>query len=162
MIKVNTCHIGDEPLPVNGTESSDILDINAAPEAPEMKAVSDIRYDLYAAKTGQDLLVTGKASFDLETLCSRCMKQIVVPVTAEKITLFFEKVPEQEVELTDDIRDELLLALPDYIRCSDDCRGLCPRCGANLNDGDCGCSSEDEEEELPPEENPWSALDQLQ
>ena len=36
MIKVNTCHIGDEPLPVNGTESSDILDINAAPEAPEM------------------------------------------------------------------------------------------------------------------------------
>lgn len=162
MIKVNTCHIGDEPLPVNGTESSDILDINAAADAPEMKAVSDIRYDLYATKSGQDLLVTGKASFDLETLCSRCLKKVVVPITADKLTLFFEKVPEQEVELTDDIREELLLALPDYIRCSDDCQGLCPRCGANLNDGDCGCSDEDEEEELPPEENPWSALDQLQ
>lgn len=161
MIKVNTCHIGDEPLPVNGTESSEILDINAAPEAPEMKAVSDIRYNLYAAKTGQDLLVTGTATFDLETRCSRCMKKIVVPITAEKLTLFFEKVPEQEVELTDDVREELLLALPDYIRCSEDCQGLCPRCGANLNDGPCDCDDDDEEDALPPEENPWSALDQL-
>ena len=162
MIKVNTCHIGDEPLPLDGTESSEILDINAAPEAPEMTAVSDITYQLYAAKTGQDLLVSGSATFDLEARCSRCMKKIVIPVTADKLTLFYEKVPEQEVDLTDDIREELLLALPDYIRCSEDCKGLCLRCGADLNDGDCGCGNEDEEEyDLPPENNPWSALDQL-
>ncbi len=161
MIKVNTCHIGDEPLPVNGTESNEILDLNAAPEAPEMIPVSDITYQLYATKTGQDLLVNGSATFDMETHCARCMKKITVPVTAGKLCLFFEKVPEQEVDLTDDIREELLLALPDYIHCSEDCKGLCPHCGANLNDETCSCDEQDNSDDIPPEESPWSALDQL-
>ena len=39
MIKVNTSHIGDEPLFFDGTETRDILDLNAAPEAPEMATV---------------------------------------------------------------------------------------------------------------------------
>lgn len=82
MIKVNTSHIGDEPLFFDGTETRDILDLNAAPEAPEMTAVSDITYQLYASKTGQDLLVNGSATFDLETTCARCMKKIVIPVTS--------------------------------------------------------------------------------
>lgn len=160
MIKVNTCHIGDEPLPLDGTETSDILELNAAPEAPEMVPVSDITYHLYAAKTGQDLLVSGTAFFDLEATCSRCMKKIRKQIKADKVCLFFEKVPEQEVDLTDGVREELLLNLPDYIRCSDDCKGLCPKCGANLNDAPCSCSDKDDEG-IPPEDSPWSVLDQL-
>ena len=161
MIKVNTSHIGDEPLFFDGTETRDILDLNAAPEAPEMTAVSDITYQLYASKTGQDLLVNGSATFDLETTCARCMKNIVIPVTASKMCLFHENVPEQEVDLTDEVREELLLALPDYIYCAEDCQGLCPKCGANLNDGDCGCADNGDEPPVAPEDSPWSVLDQL-
>ena len=48
------------------------------------------------------------------------------------------------------IRDELILAAPRYLQCRDDCRGLCPRCGQDLNAGPCGCA---------PEPDPrWSAL----
>src|ERR1700720_522543 len=45
----------------------------------------------------------------------------------------------EEVNLTPLIREQMLLALPTRPLCREDCRGLCPRCGANLNDGDCGC-----------------------
>ncbi len=158
MIKVNTCHIkDDEPLAVDGTESSEILELTGTETVP----VSDITYQLYASKTGQDLLVNGSAVFNMETHCARCMKKIVIPVTAEKLCLFYEKVPEQEVDLTDDVREELLLAIPDYIHCTQDCKGLCPRCGVNLNDETCSCGNEDDAPEVPPEESPWSVLDQL-
>jgi uncharacterized protein len=63
-------------------------------------------------------------------------------------------------ELHDDIvdleplaRDAVLLELPLAPLCTDACRGLCPRCGADLNAGDCGC---------PTDVDPrWSALDRL-
>src|SRR2546422_2859983 len=37
------------------------------------------------------------------------------------------------------VREELLLAVPQWVVCRDDCRGLCPRCGKDLNAGPCGC-----------------------
>ncbi|HTN53991.1 MAG TPA: DUF177 domain-containing protein [Anaeromyxobacter sp.] len=43
------------------------------------------------------------------------------------------------IELDPILREQLLLALPAYPVCKDDCKGLCPICGANLNDRECGC-----------------------
>jgi len=57
------------------------------------------------------------------------------------------------IDLTEAVREELLLAVPQYVVCRDDCRGLCPRCGADLNAGPCGCA---------PETDPrWAALTKL-
>ncbi len=67
MIKINTCHILDEPLFVDGEESKDILEMGEVTGGVEMEPVSDIGYHLIATKTGQDLLVNGKASF--QPLC---------------------------------------------------------------------------------------------
>jgi uncharacterized protein len=44
------------------------------------------------------------------------------------------------IDVTEVVRQQLVLALPIAPRCRDDCRGLCPRCGADLNDGPCGCA----------------------
>jgi uncharacterized protein len=44
--------------------------------------------------------------------------------------------------LTPLIREQMILALPTRPLCQEDCRGLCPRCGANLNERDCGCNLE--------------------
>lgn len=44
-----------------------------------------------------------------------------------------------EIDLTEVVRQHLLLALPMKPLCQETCRGLCPRCGKNLNEGDCGC-----------------------
>jgi len=44
-----------------------------------------------------------------------------------------------EIDLRPAVREELLLAVPRWVVCRDDCRGLCPRCGKDLNAGPCGC-----------------------
>ena len=53
------------------------------------------------------------------------------------------------VNLVPAIREELILAIPAYVVCRDDCRGLCPQCGRELNTGPCGCT--------PPTES-WRPL----
>jgi uncharacterized protein len=52
------------------------------------------------------------------------------------------------------LRENLLLSLPLQPLCRDDCRGLCPRCGANLNQEPCGC-------ERPPADPRMDALRKL-
>ena len=59
-----------------------------------------------------------------------------------------------EIDLAPAVREELLLAVPDYPVCDDDCRGLCPTCGVRLADEECTCP--------PPGPDPrWAALSEL-
>jgi uncharacterized protein len=44
------------------------------------------------------------------------------------------------VDVTPAVREELVLAAPTFLLCRDDCRGICPRCGKDLNAGPCGCA----------------------
>jgi len=54
--------------------------------------------------------------------------------------LIFVEFDEDSIDITDFIHDALLLAVPLKSICRESCRGLCPICGSNLNNGDCGCS----------------------
>ncbi|MDZ7289788.1 MAG: DUF177 domain-containing protein [candidate division KSB1 bacterium] len=60
----------------------------------------------------------------------------------------------KEIDITDDLRDTLLLAIPMKLLCSEDCRGLCAGCGVNLNEEACRCAA-------PPADSRWEALRQL-
>jgi len=48
-----------------------------------------------------------------------------------------------ELDLTETVREATVLALPQVKLCREDCRGLCARCGADLNEGDCDCEDDD-------------------
>jgi uncharacterized protein len=48
----------------------------------------------------------------------------------------------RRLDLREEAREALLLELPMAPHCREDCLGLCPRCGADLNEGPCGCSAE--------------------
>ena len=97
--------------------------------------------------------------------CRRCLTAVSVPVTASVQVLFSEDagvddasvyvIPprSQELDLSEAIREELILALPEYVLCADDCRGICPGCGTDLNTGTCGCPSEADPR--------WAALEGL-
>lgn len=52
-------------------------------------------------------------------------------------------VPEEQLDLDELIREDILLDLPTKYLCSEDCRGLCLKCGKNLNEGDCGCDTKE-------------------
>ncbi len=90
------------------------------------------------------------------TECRRCLADVAVPVTEELHLLFADSGDEdadesdvylldpraRDVDLRPAVREQWLLAVPAFALCRDDCRGLCPRCGADLNQGPCTCETE--------------------
>lgn len=101
----------------------------------------------------------------VEAGCRRCLAPVPVEVGAEVRVLLMTgetgddpstyPIPADadEVQLGDVVREELILAVPDFVVCRDDCRGLCPQCGMDLNNGPCDCR---------PEPDPrWAALEGL-
>ena len=59
------------------------------------------------------------------------------------------------MDLTEDVRDDILLAFPSRCLCRAECKGLCPDCGQNLNARECDCRSE------ASDESPWAGLDKI-
>lgn len=106
-----------------------------------------------------EIVVRGGISAILDRECRRCLEPLEIPLEEEVDILF---VPEdgtgEEEESVDDvgvqrfseaagvlelgeaIRAEAILAAPRYVECSEDCRGLCPKCGINLNEETCDCT----------------------
>ncbi len=130
----------------------------------------DVQVFLKASRFGDKVLVDGRATSVASLVCSRCLKKISFPV---KVSFNVEYIPyrefaeEDEYELTreeldvsfyrDDeidigglIREQMLLAVPMKPLCESDCRGICPKCGKNLNEGSCGCSTEEIDPRLTP------------
>ena len=162
MIKINTSHIlPDAPYLLEGTEPADVLEL--PPDAdPPLAPAGDISYRLSAVMAGADLIVTGNASVQLATVCARCLDDIRVPISVKNLCFHFEKVKDLEVDLTDDVREELLLAIPSCFYCSPDCKGICPMCGTNLTHGTCSCDRDTTEPAPDPAApSPWDQLDAL-
>jgi len=80
----------------------------------------------------------GQLKSRVEHTCARCLKQV-----DEKICHPFEMVYEikgkEEIDTLDDLREALILEHPIRFLCRENCAGLCPHCGADLNNGSCGC-----------------------
>jgi uncharacterized protein len=60
----------------------------------------------------------------------------------------------QNLELTEDVRQTVLVEIPWHPLCREDCRGLCPRCGVDRNATECGCDP-------GPRDSRWDALREL-
>lgn len=89
-------------------------------------------------KTGDDLTVNVHLEAERSFTCSKCLEEFN-NVFEKDITLHYDIKGLESVTLDPDIRDEIILEHPIRILCKPDCRGLCPDCGANLNQGPCGC-----------------------
>ena len=162
MIRINTADIGPDGLHVEGTEDAVFLDLHEAGGFP-CRIVGDVHYNLNASLARQDLLVTGFAGVRLKTQCALCLKEITVDAGSNQICIFREKVPDAIVDVTDDIREDILLSIPDRFKCSEECKGLCPGCGADLNEEPCRCKKRKKKNAAPDEKSnhAWDALDDL-
>lgn len=107
---------------------------------------------------------SGRITGSAHGSCRRCLADLVVPVSEDVHVIFVEagdevaedpdayRVPAHAItiDLRPAVREQWLLAAPEFALCREDCKGLCPRCGADLNAGPCGC---------PPEtDRRWDAL----
>lgn len=138
---------------LHGEEPSSILhletDRDYRPDGP-------IRYDLRAQVLYGELLVRGTLRLNVAMVCSQCAEPFTTEVTDPEFT-FLQTVTgdEESVDLTDDIREAMLLAFPNYPVCKPECRGLCPRCGVNRNRKACSCKPE-------AVDSRWNALGTLE
>ena len=82
-----------------------------------------------------------KISFAFETEvtlgipCSRCLEEVSYPVSVQ-VT---KELDFSDLDLDILIFDEVVPKLPSRVLCKEDCKGLCPVCGTNLNEKECGC-----------------------
>ena len=86
---------------------------------------------------GKDVLLQGSATGAFRAECSRCL----IPVTSPFSAPLEEQVYGEEVATIDvsgDVREAVMLSIPDKPLCRTDCKGLCAQCGQNLNERDCG------------------------
>ena len=162
MIKINTCHIGDLPLLVDGVEDSAILEL---PSDAGLTPNGEICYHLMATMTGMDLLVTGSVKLKVTAVCGKCLEEFPMELTVKDVCHLYENAEGQEIEISEDIREDLLLAIPLVFKCSPDCKGICTGCGADLNKGKCTCGKKKKrsvpEPDKPDEPSPWDALSSL-
>lgn len=160
MIKFSLARLEKEPVELSGEEPPEMLDLGPT---DAFRAVSPVKYRLRGCKVTGGVLVEGRVSARVQGECGRCLTSVVQKIECPSLALFFENPREEELDVTGDVREELLLQLPMALLCSEDCRGLCPECGANLNDGDCSCggASPSGEDSGDGDENPWGALDTL-
>ena len=94
-----------------------------------------------AWKSGDDLTVQAHLEAERTMTCSLCLEEFN-NLFEKDITLHYDIKGLESVTLDPDLRDEILLEHPIRVLCRPDCRGLCAYCGANLNDGPCGCKTE--------------------
>ena len=101
------------------------------------------------------LVMTGTITTCLHGTCDRCTGQftrdVKIPIDVVLVTEFANEENEDErvfplvgdsADLDDIIRTVFVLNLDSRMLCKPDCKGLCFRCGKNLNDGPCGCQKE--------------------
>jgi uncharacterized protein len=116
--------------------------------------------DVSFYRLGSDLFFRGRFRGDVSGTCARCLESypfslgkeftfVLKPQRAAasegelaEEDLSFSFYEGDEVDLTPLVREAMLLALPTKPLCREDCRGLCPRCGANRNGAECGCREE--------------------
>jgi uncharacterized protein len=124
-------------------------------------------------RTNQGLLIDGWVDLILKLSCMRCLKSFEQPMHVTFEEQFYPTVDvltglptpafdedeifpiddHHQVDLSEAVRQTVLTALPMATVCQQDCKGLCPQCGQDLNSGPCDCK--------PEADIRWGALEQL-
>jgi len=102
------------------------------------------------------VLIEGKTDISLAMFCSRCLKDLEYPMEIDfSKEIDFNLTAEERAEGLDEtnyivgynldvdilVYDEILIGFPMKLLCSEDCKGLCKKCGTNLNEKTCDCDT---------------------
>ena len=140
----------------------------------EGNLVSDAILDAEAVSKSGKVHIGARLTADIALDCTRCLEAVRKPLEIDFDSVFVEGAEDELedkleiagedlaesfvaggiIDLKEVVREQLLLNLPEQVYCRDDCRGLCPKCGANRNLIDCRC----DDDEVDPR---WAALKSL-
>jgi uncharacterized protein len=142
-------------------DRSQTLKLEESPETLELCAEGTsfeepVKVDLSVSKSGAQLICRGKMKTSVRLECSRCLLRYDQPLVSNlDFVIDFGESPQEFkseednyfvadpssgfFQIDDLIRETILLALPLKPLCSEDCKGLCPICGTDLNKSQCNC-----------------------
>jgi uncharacterized protein len=151
------------------------LDVRAGPDSLEGlieagRPIADLWGQVHLMRTQRSIFVRGHLATEVEVECSRCLVATPVSIAFELEAEYFPAIDigtghplpapdddlaftidaNHELDLREAVRQHVLLELPMQSICDEACRGLCPRCGANLNEGPCHCPADDGDDRLTP------------
>lgn len=153
--------------PVGATQDVDLDDNDRLDLSDtDVELAGPIEGQIRLHRTNQGIYADGKVVAPVRMQCSRCLKDIETtvrfpmreefypiidvntgaPVQMPENELAFPIDAHHELDMRDAIRQNLVVALPMRPLCREDCAGLCPTCGKDLNDGSCECQPEPEDE----------------
>lgn len=166
MLKVDLAELQRKRrLPIDAEVPPDSLDW----EEDGVRLAGPLHLTGTVQQSGSDVVFRGRLTGEAETSCRRCLTAIRQPideqvvfvyrpglaaVEAESDEVYAIEPRAREVDMTAAVREHVLLAAPQYVICREACRGLCPKCGADLNEGACACREETEDVR-------WAALKRL-
>jgi DUF177 domain-containing protein len=144
-----------------GAESLDrTIQPSALPAEDDYRITAPVVLEAKAVKDKAKVRIVGHATTTLELTCSRCLEGYPLPVDAEFDLMFLPAAdapgPDSETELAEEdintafyrdgvidlgelLHEQFYLTLPMKPLCREDCKGLCPVCGANWNVTTCSC-----------------------
>lgn len=167
---VDLITLGDSTLEFDFSVSPEEVDLSG--EYAQLKNAAEVKANVTRHIAHTD--VEGVISAEIELECSRCLEKIdknfEIPFKASFVApenytqakeaelgaedLDVSVIEGNEIDLTELVREQILLSLPEQVFCSEDCKGLCEKCGANRNLINCNC----EETEIDPR---WKGLKDL-
>ena len=137
-----------------GTSRTYELDYPTIRVAPDV-TLNPLQGNLTATRTSEGVYVSGTLNSKVAVECVRCLETADQPITIQIDELYYYP-PHQApplaltfdgdtgfIDLAPLVRELSLLDVPVNPICRPDCLGLCIECGQNLNEGDCGCHTED-------------------
>lgn len=101
-----------------------------------------------------NIILKGTLKAIIQTECNKCLDNVIKDLSFDFNEIIINEneddsadimidVNENSINLEDLIERLLILKLPMRVICMDDCKGLCPKCGINLNNSECDCDNED-------------------
>ncbi|MCM8787301.1 MAG: DUF177 domain-containing protein [Candidatus Omnitrophica bacterium] len=134
-MKIAVAKIKDKELEF--TEEIDVKDWDM--DSNDVKFVDNITLICKFLRVGKGIFVDATVNTHRMIVCSRCLEEVGQIVCQNfKLNYDINKLGDY-LEIDDDVREEILLNFPMKVLCRPDCKGLCPKCGVNLNFEDCKC-----------------------
>lgn len=133
-MKVTISEIPPDGLDLRETYDAREWDV----ERPGIAYKTPIDVEAHVIKVEQEVFASVRAAGVMDQECARCLAHFEVPLKL-KTELDYDVKGVRSIEISEDVRQEIMLGYPLKILCREECKGFCPTCGQNLNEKECNC-----------------------
>jgi len=169
MLRIHIASLTEQGLILDERADAALLPLlSAVASDGSVSFIQPIHVYIHATPAGETILVDGTVESGIRILCGRCLEPFEMKIDTDfsftavpEIPSMIDPAAEDDLELTaddmdviayhgdsidlnDEIAQQIIMALPFKPLCKDACKGLCSRCGVDLNNASCQCHSRDE------------------